>query len=834
MKNNKKRRGCRIGFAFLWTILFIPYLSTLPLMGQSVQADAPVPGLINIKFSANAVGEINQTLRSEQISNPEVRSILALSGFDRGEKIFRHFEERDTLATSRRTGEQVRLIDLSRWYMLQVADTVNIEQLAQRLMELPGIEAASPEFLMKPQRTCPSQYICPDDPRFQFGQQWGLFNFNNPGNDIHAPQAWQLNTGRSDVIVAIVDGGIDYNHIDLDPGNRSRVIQGYDVADGNSDPMDDIPSQYGFANHGTAVAGIIGAITDNSQQVAGVMWDVKIMPVKVAHTSSPWWNPFGWVFEAGTNALNSDIAAGVDYARQNGADIINLSLGGEGVSGEWYSTFYNNPVTQATYNAYLSDVLVVTSMGNDGEEKLNYPAAFPWTVAIGASNQFDFTTSFSNSGSHIDVVAPGISYFTTHRGNNDGTFGGTSAAAPVVSGVAGLVLSHSKDLGLNLTNDDIRNVIRVTAEKVPGMQNQDFTNEYGYGRVNAYEALKLISAPNVVEHGTQTGGSSEVVWDSHTHTFFRGMGTLASGTYFGVKTYKVSGFASFNNFYEDPPELWVRDRTTKGWSAANPNMQTPYVNITQVTNSGFYYETYVYWIGSNSAGQGINAYYPVNPSQAKIDYTAVGTPGTPSPPPPSVSLSGPSQLLANSFPAASYQATVTDGESPYTYQWWKQQVYESGPEGSWTLLSGASGSTYFFFPGDPETFNLRVDVTDDLNRMESDQMQVEIVGPSGSSTLSASTDTPESFDLTQNYPNPFNPSSTIRYALPERADVSLTVYNMLGQRVATLVEGEIQPGRHDAIFDASALSSGNYIARFTAIGISGDTYEQSFNMQLVK
>ena len=224
MKNNKKRRGCRIGFAFLWTILFIPYLITPPLMGQSVQADNPIPGFINIKFSANTVGENIQTLRSEQINNIEIRTVLASRGFDRGEKIFRHFEARDTLATSGRTGEQVRLIDLSRWYMIQVADTVNIEQLAKRMMKLPGIEAASPEFLMQPQRTCPSQYICPDDPHFQFGQQWGLFNFNNPGSDIHAPQAWQLNTGRNDVIVAVVDSGIDYNHSDLDPGDRSRII----------------------------------------------------------------------------------------------------------------------------------------------------------------------------------------------------------------------------------------------------------------------------------------------------------------------------------------------------------------------------------------------------------------------------------------------------------------------------------------------------------------------------------------------------------------------------------------------------------------------------------
>ncbi|CAN5135234.1 hypothetical protein BH23BAC3_BH23BAC3_35890 [soil metagenome] len=115
-------------------------------MGQSVQTDRPVPGLIHIKFSANAVGEYNQTLRSDQINNPEIRSMLASRGFDRGEKIFRHFEARDTLATSRATGEQVRLIDLSRWYTVKVADTVNIEQLAERIMELPGVDAASPEF----------------------------------------------------------------------------------------------------------------------------------------------------------------------------------------------------------------------------------------------------------------------------------------------------------------------------------------------------------------------------------------------------------------------------------------------------------------------------------------------------------------------------------------------------------------------------------------------------------------------------------------------------------------------------------------------------------------
>lgn len=93
---------------------------------------------------------------------------------------------------------------------------------------------------------------------------------------------------------------------------------------------------------------------------------------------------------------------------------------------------------------------------------------------------------------------------------------------------------------------------------------------------------------------------------------------------------------------------------------------------------------------------------------------------------------------------------------------------------------------------------------------------------------------PKKFALINNYPNPFNPTSTIRYDLPERANVTLAVYNMLGKRVATLLDGMIQPGQHETMFDASALSSGNYIARFTAIGVSGETFEESMNMQLVK
>jgi subtilisin family serine protease len=827
-RNNRRSRVMILHIRMCFTAAFFLLISAITTAQDKVEG--PVPGIINIKFKQEVLhGEVYE-LRSQEIVSPELRTKLSENGFERGEKIFRHFESRDTMAISRFTGEPVTLLDLSRWYTIKVADTVNTVRLAEKLMELPGVEAASPEFLMY------SQQVFPNDPRFQSNHQWGLYNWNNPGKDIHAPQAWQINKGRSDIIVAVIDGGVDYNHPDLDPGNRSRIIQGYDVADNNSNPMDDIPSQYSFANHGTAVAGIIGAITDNGQKVAGVMWNVKIMPVKVAHTSSPWWDPFGWSMGG---APHGKVAAGVDWARQNGADIINLSLGSDGVSGKWYSTFYNNPITEATYNAYVNGVLIVAAMGNDNAEKEIYPAGFPWTVAVGASNQNDQRVSVStwgsNFGNHIDVVAPGINYYSTRRNNQDGAVSGTSAAAPVVSGVAGLVLSQSKNRGLNLTNDDIRNVIRVTADDINQSQYPGYDKFVGYGRVNAYEALKLLSAPNIVEHGTKIGGSSILTWDSHSHTFYRGMGTLATGTYFGVKQYKVTGQINFSNTFTSPPVVWVRDRTSKGWNYANPNMQTPWFKITNVTNSGFTYETVVYYIGSNSIGQTINKYYPASPSNVRVDYTAVGRPAGSS---FTVTISGPS--IASVGQDIQLTANVSGGSGSFIYQWYRV----SG--GTETLIG--SGKTITYFTGStPQILTFKVYVTDivtGVGRTAQHNVNVQSGGPippSASDDLIVAL--PEEYGLTANYPNPFNPSTAIKFQLPEQSRVSLVIYDMMGREVCRLVDGVVPPGYHEAFWDGrnsngNPAASGVYVYRFSAqsieVGSGFSGLHESRTMLLVK
>jgi len=599
------------------TLLLI-FLLLLSISNLSFGQSKYIPGVVLVKFEKDLIPDIKQDIYSEDMMVSKTQEVLLNYGFKKGKKMFTNFFPKDTLATNKE-GQTVKLIDLSRWYIIEISDTSNIDKCINKLLKQPGIIAAVPGEIVKPAD------IYPDDPRFLSNQQWGLYNYSSPGKDIHAPAAWELNQGRNDVIVAVVDGGVDYNHDDLDPGNRSRVIQGIDTGDDDNDPMDNLPSSSDWAGHGTSVSGIIGAITDNNLQVAGIMWNCKIMPVKIATNSG--WGIFGW---GAGEVFNYDIGDGIDYARSHGADVINMSFGGQGV-GWWEHLIFGNPVREATWNAYQQGIVLVAAMGNDDNSTASYPAAFNWTIAVGATNQNDQRITGigwgSNFGSHINLTAPGISYYSTKRYQSDGPFSGTSCATPVVSGVAGLILSESLDNGLNLTNDDVLHLMENSATKVAGMGGNDWTQYYGFGRVNAEEALKYLNAPYTFTHATSTGGTSVLNWNNHWHTFFNNAG-LASGNYV-VKQYKVTKTINFSPTYQETPLLWTRERTTDGWSGANPNLELPYVNITSVTNTSVTFYTFIYYIISNSAGQQLNEWWPTSPSNAKIDYTVVGKPHYP-------------------------------------------------------------------------------------------------------------------------------------------------------------------------------------------------------------
>lgn len=393
------------------------------------------------------------------------------------------------------------------WQQIILNYNIKVEELIAKLKKEKGVINA---YMERPVPIWPC--IAPTDPLYS--TQWHLNSGSSPLADINAEQAWNINTGRNDVIIAVCDGGIDYTHPDLDPGNRSRVIAGYDFGSKDSDPMDDLPEVTGsYGGHGTHIAGIIGAIPNNGQ-VAGVMWNCKIMPVKMVGNGSLTVSyPFGaWNWDFSTTAFPSDVADAIDYAVNNGAHVINLSYGFPDMGEPLNQVVLRVPLlNEAILNAYNNNVIVVASMGNEYKDgnPTNYPAAFPDVIAVGNTTNDNPPQRWetSSSGSHICVSAPGRSIISTTRGGGTGPKTGTSMSAPVVSGVAGLIISQGLDRNYNLTNDDVRHILEGTAHDVTST-GVGFDNQTGYGIVDAYEALHLLDEPNELFHYNSVGGTS--------------------------------------------------------------------------------------------------------------------------------------------------------------------------------------------------------------------------------------------------------------------------------------------------------------------------------------
>lgn len=304
-----------------------------------------------------------------------------------------------------------------------------------------------------------------------YSDQWAL-------PKVSASSAWDTSQGSDSNKIAIVDTGIDALHEDM----LGKVIAGYDYVNDQPINAGSNSDDYG---HGTAVAGVASAITNNSKGIAGLDWLARLMPVKVI-------NQYGYGY-------SSDIASGIIYAADNGAKIINLSLGGE-----YPSTVIEEAVNYA-FNTKGS--LVVAASGNNNGS-VSYPAKYTNVIAVGATNQSDNRCSpsdwgvgnGSNYGPELDIVAPGNAILSAdYSGTNQYfTASGTSLAAPYVSGLAALLLAVKP----SSTNSEIRNLIINYADKVAGMNGANFSEEYGYGRINADRSVKESSSsdPNAYHY----------------------------------------------------------------------------------------------------------------------------------------------------------------------------------------------------------------------------------------------------------------------------------------------------------------------------------------------
>lgn len=319
----------------------------------------------------------------------------------------------------------------------------------------------------------------PNDPRY--GDQWHLRNVGQTGGttdaDVDADEGWDQQAGDPSVAVAIVDSGTDIDHVDLvanlwknageTPGNNQD-----DDGNGFVDDYDGWNFEAGNGNprssngHGTNVAGIVAARTDNGTGIAGIAGGfgagngARLMPLKVG-TSAP-------------NGAVLDDA--ILYAANNGARVITMSLtvGSSQAIDDALSYAYN------TKGAFID-----CASGNGYASSVSYPASNPHVMAVGATDHNDVRASFSNYGSQLELVAPGVSVLTTGLGNTYQTNSGTSFSAPCVAGGAALLFSKNG----SLTNAQVRQYLKDGADDLGSAGFDVFT---GYGRLNVKRALDLV------------------------------------------------------------------------------------------------------------------------------------------------------------------------------------------------------------------------------------------------------------------------------------------------------------------------------------------------------
>lgn len=344
------------------------------------------------------------------------------------------------------------------WYTMRITGktTGSTLDVANRIYESGLVSSAVADFISE------DDVLCTYDP--SFNQQWGLYNSSYPNADISICAAWSLATGRG-ITIAVLDNGIDLGHSDLMANIYSLS---YDTESGTS------PSRL-YGNHGTHCAGIAAAVRNNGLHVAGVAPDAKLM--SISNTLSGW----------GANSLMKR-ANGINWAWKHGADII---------SNSWKASTKNEAIEDAINSALTNGrnrrgCIIVFASGNDNGS-VSYPAnCRPEIIAVGAIDNTGKRASYSNYGRTLDVVAPGTRILSTIPGNSTAFMSGTSMACPHVAGIAALILERNP----GLTHKQVVDIIEKSSKKIGDVGyntskvNGSWNDKYGYGLVNAYNAVR--------------------------------------------------------------------------------------------------------------------------------------------------------------------------------------------------------------------------------------------------------------------------------------------------------------------------------------------------------
>jgi len=401
--------------------------------------------------------------------------------------------ELDEFLSSKRSSS-VRSItrkEENQFFVVKVENNFSREEISN--LSFPGVEYIQPNYLN-------SFFDLPDDPLY--------YDQERMMSLIHLPAAWNVSLGNPDIIVALVDSGIHFDHPDLqnnifineneipddgiDNDNNGYVDDWrgwdfvdapelYDLAEGDyldqdNDPTDEI-------SHGTHLAGIVAADTDNDTGVSGVNWFSSLLAIRAGFNTG------------GSGYLqDDDAAAAIIYAADMGADVINLS---------WGDTNYSPIISDACRYAYDKGSILVASSGNTYQVGIMYPARLATTISVGAVDKFSNIASFSSYGPELDIMAPGVNILSTYSVTGNDIYkvqSGTSMAAPFVSGSIAHLLSLEPELGFH----EVKSRLQGTATDLgdPG-----YDNVYGNGLINTYALLTSGVQPVIeVTHPAELTG----------------------------------------------------------------------------------------------------------------------------------------------------------------------------------------------------------------------------------------------------------------------------------------------------------------------------------------
>ena len=553
---------------------FFIFLFCLPLISLSQTNSAFLPKTILVKVKEN----YRSVCSPNEIKNASFEKYSAAIGVTKMELVFPNHQPEN------RDG----FVDLSLIYQITYSAPLNEQEVANKLARI-NIFAYAEPYIIPELAYTPNDSIISDPVK-----TWHLIMIN-------AFSAWDISKGDTNIVVGITDTGWDNTHPDL-VGNAKKNYN--DTINGVDDDLDgyvdnfigwdlgnnDNDAQLEGSNHGTHVSGLTAAVTDNGIGVASIGFNTKFMPLKISNSAGSL-----------TQAYQ-----GVVYAADHGCFIINCSWGST-TPGE----FQKDVIDYAIIN---KGCLVVGACGNNGNEILFYPAAYDGVLTVAASEESDLKKNNSNYGYYVDISAPGENMWSTFGGGTYGNNGGTSMAAPVVSGAAALV----KAMNPSYTNQQVAAVLRATAFDMNPL-NPTYFDKLGNGRLDVFNALSATS-PQFVELVTVD------VNDQNDNIYIEADTLRITGTFTNYLS-PINGLTV--TLSSTSPYVTILDATT---TLPNLNTMESFVHgadpfLVQVLNGAPFNEQVLFKAVITNGSYTVNEYFNVtlNPDYINLEENQVKT-----------------------------------------------------------------------------------------------------------------------------------------------------------------------------------------------------------------